>query len=279
VEDVKVNELLADAGDRARNELKTPVEIVEPETFPEPEEMYVDARKWMKIENIAAVVIDLKGSTALDYKGKHANTSARLYEAVTGCGVKLVNQFEPQFLDIQGDGFFALFHGEHAYERALCAGITLKTFSSRDLVPAIEETMSDRFPKTGLKVGIAASALAVKRVGTRKTNEPVWAGKAVNWATKCAQNADAHELIATSKVFNRFAENDYVTHSCGCVGGEPCGSISYLWSDMHVEALGEGNVDCKLLKTAWCENCGDEFCQAILDGKTKRDEVMRSVAA
>jgi class 3 adenylate cyclase len=279
VQVVKVNELLADAGERARDELKTPVEIVEPEAFPEREDMYVDARKWMKIENVVAVVIDLKGSTALDYKGKHANTSARLYEAVTGCGVKLVNQFEPEFVGIQGDGFFALFHGERSYERALCAGITLKSFSSRALVPAIEETMSDRFPKTGLKVGLAASTLTVKRVGTRKTNEPVWAGKAVNWATKCAQRAEAHELIATSKVFNRFAENDYVTHSCGCVNGEPCGSITYLWAGTQVEALGEGNVDCKLLKTAWCENCGDEFCQAILDGKTKRDEVVRSVAA
>jgi hypothetical protein len=101
----------------------------------------------------------------------------------------------------------------------------------------------------------------------------------VNWATKCAQKADAHELIATSKVFNWFAENDYVTHSCGCVDGEPTGSISYLWMDTRVEALGEGNVECKLLKTAWCENCGDEFCQAILDGKIKRDEVVKRVAA
>lgn len=139
--------------------------------------------------------------------------------------------------------------------------------------------MSDRFPKTGLKVGVASSTLTVKRVGTRKTNEPVWAGKAVNWATKCAQRADAHELVATSKVFNRFAENDYVTHSCGCVDGEPRGSISYLWTDTQVEALGDGNVDCKLLRTAWCENCGDEFCQAILDDKTKRDEVVRLFAA
>jgi class 3 adenylate cyclase len=276
---VNVNDLLSEAGERARDELKTPVEIVDVDEFPEPEDMYVDARKWMKIEDVVAVVVDLKGSTALDYKGKHANTSARLYEAVTGCGVKLVNEFEPQFVDIQGDGFFGLFHGERAYERALCAGITLKTFSSRDLVPAIDETMSDRFPKTGLKVGLAASTLTVKRVGTRVTNEPVWAGKAVNWASKCAQRAEAHELIATSKVFNRFAQNDYVTHSCGCVDGEPQDSIRYLWMDTQVVALGEGNVDCKLLRTAWCENCGDEFCQAILDGKTDRDEVVASFAA
>lgn len=270
-----VNELLAGEGERAREELETPVEIVEPDEFPEPEDMYVNARKWMKLDDVVALAVDLKGSTALDYKGKHANTSARLYEAVTGCGVRLLNEFEPQFVDIQGDGFFALFHGERRYERALCAGITLKTFSSRDLVPAIEATMSDRFPTTGLKVGLAAGTLTVKRVGTRKTNEPIWAGKPVNWATKCAQKADAHELIATSKVFNRFVTNDYVTHSCGC----PNGSISYLWADTTVEALGEGNVECKLLKTAWCEKCGNEFCQSVLDGKTKRDGVTRTLAA
>jgi class 3 adenylate cyclase len=274
-----VNDRLAAEADRARNELKTPVEIVEVDNFPEREDMYVDARKWTRMDDVVALAVDLKGSTALDFKGKHANTSARLYEAVTGCGVRLLSDFNPQFVDIQGDGFFALFHGERRYERALCAGITLKTFSSRDLVPAIEETMSDRFPKTGLKVGLAASALVVKRVGTRKTNEPVWAGKAVNWATKCAQRADAHELIATSKVFNKFANNNYVTHSCGCLNGEPGGSISYLWSDTVVEALGDGNVDCKLLKTCWCKNCGSDFCQAILDGKRGRDDVIKSVAA
>jgi hypothetical protein len=63
------------------------------------------------------------------------------------------------------------------------------------------------------------------------------------------------------------------------VDGEPRGRISYLWADTQVEALGEGNVDCKLLKTAWCENCGDDFCHAILDGKARRDEVVRAVAA
>lgn len=276
---VKVNELMNETSERARFELTTPVEIVEVEKFPELEDMYVDARKWMKIEDVVALAVDLKGSTKLDYKGKHANTSARLYEAVTGCGVRLVNEFEPQFVDIQGDGFFALFHGDVAYERALCAGVTIKTFSERDLVPAIHATMSERFPDTGLKVGLAASRLAVKRVGTRKTNEPVWAGKAVNWATKCAQKAEANQLIATSKVFNRFGTNDYVTHSCGCSNGAPANRIAFLWSDTQVEALGDGNVECKLLTSGWCQNCGDDFCEAILDGKASRPEVVSVAAA
>lgn len=154
-------------------------------------------------EDVVAVVVDLKGSTKLDYKGKHANTSARLYEATTGPSPA-------------GEGARPAVRG-HPGRRISCAcprrprlrarplhGITLKTFSEEDLVPTITARMGERFPKTGLKVGLAASRLVVKRVGTRSSNEPIWAGKAVNWATKCAQHADANELIATEKVFKHF---------------------------------------------------------------------------
>jgi hypothetical protein len=47
-------------------------------------------------------------------------------------------KFDPQFMDIQGDGIFGLFHGDRAFERAVC-GITLKGFSERSLERLIEE--------------------------------------------------------------------------------------------------------------------------------------------
>jgi class 3 adenylate cyclase len=282
---MEVSKILDDAGEHAVKELRTPVEIEEVEQFPAIDDLYVEKRAWKKIQDVVVVSADLKGSTKLNFN-KYAQTSTRLYEAVTGNMVRIVSAFEPAFVDIQGDGLFALYHGDGSFRRALCAAITLKTFSERKLVPAIEAEMPERFPETGLKVGMAAGILAAKKVGVRGTNEPVWAGKPVNWATKCAAAADRNQLIVTRRVFQKFEQNDYVTHSCGCgkdpLTGEnvPGGATpNELWTTTQVTTLPEADIDCKLLKSSWCPIHGDEFCTAILEGKTRRDDVRRPLAA
>jgi hypothetical protein len=159
----------------------------------------------------------------------------------------------------------------------LCAGITLKTFSELQLVPAIEgwEQKGNQFPDTGLKVGMHAGVVAVKHVGVatahRNWKEPVWAGRPVNWAFKCAQRAEAHQLICTKSVFGKFEANNYVTHSCGCGGGVS----NSIWTDIDMQGkLPADKAPTKVLTTRWCPLHGDEFCQAILDGETQRDDVI-----
>lgn len=148
---------------------------------------------------------------------------------------------------IQGDGAFALFWGERRYERALCAGITVKTFS-RDMVIRLEKKWSD-LPETGFKVGVASSRLLAKRIGTPRNpaqQEPVWAGKAVNYAAKAAQGADQHELIVTGSVWDVVEKNDCLAVSCPCGTGPSLG----IWADTH----------------------GEEYCAAVLDGKRQRED-------
>lgn len=167
-QEMEVSKILDEAGKLAAKELRTPVAIEEVEEFPSLDELYVEKRAWKKIPDVVVVSADLKGSTKLNFN-KYAQTSAQLYEAVTGNMVRIVSAFSPEFVDIQGDGLFALYHGDGRYRRALCAAITLKTFSEHKLVPAIEATMPDRFPDTGLKVGMAAGILAAK---TCRRQEP-----------------------------------------------------------------------------------------------------------
>lgn len=270
---IKVNAVLDEQHERARKDLQEPVEIADVETFPKAGDLCVDKRKWLRMKNVVVVSADLKDSTALSFN-KYAQTSARLYEAATGSAVRLMAKFDPQFMDIQGDGIFGLFHGERAFERALCAGITLKSFSVRSLAPLIDDLFADNFPDTGFKVGVSSGVLVAKKVGVRGTNEPVWAGKPVNYAVKCAGKADRHELIATANVYDKFVGNEYVTHSCGCPDGIP----RPLWVDVEVEKLGK-HSQCKLLPVGWCSKHGDEFCAAILDGQRKRDDVSNQAAA
>jgi class 3 adenylate cyclase len=270
---LQINALLEDQHVRGKTDLQTPVEIINAETFPSVEQLYSEKRIWYRMRKVVAVSADLKNSTSLSVE-RYAQTSARLYEAATGSAVRLLAKFEPTFMDIQGDGIFGLFHGERAFERALCAGITLKTFSLRSLEPLIEELFAKEFPDTGFKVGMASGVLVAKKVGVRGTNEPVWAGKPVNYAVKCAGKADRHELIATTPVYEKFADNDYVTHSCGCGHS---GVATPLWTDTQVEKLGK-HASCKLLRTGWCRVHGNEFCAAILDGKRTRENVTRAAA-
>ncbi len=272
---VNVNSVISDIGDHAKDELTTPVEIIDCEQLPDEDDIYVDARKWLKIEDVVALAGDLTNSTKLSLN-KQANTSARIYEAATGGAMRAVmrSEFGPEFVDIQGDGFFALFQGGQSYQRALCAAVSLKTFSERHLVPLIKQHMGETVPETGFKAGMAAGTLAVKRVGApRKTSEPVWAGKPVNWAYKCAQQADIHELVVTEKVWNNIKDNDYVRWSCGCDGSGTPSSISMLWTGKTVPALMGHGINCWVLRQKWCEHHGDQFCSAILDGKTDRPDV------
>lgn len=266
-EAVVVSELLEESEESAREELQADIELIDVEDVPRPEDMFVEARKWIRIKDAVVVVVDLKNSTKLTWD-KQAKTSARIYEAVTGNCVRLVKQFDPGFVDIQGDGLFAVFGGEMRYQRAMCAAITIKTFSEKRLMPAMSDHVPEELRDTGLKVGMAAGMLAVKRVGkSRDQSEPIWAGKQVNWASKCAGAADAHELIVTERVFNKFAENDFIRYSCDC--GDP----SDLWSDFEVTKLPEEAWKCKRLGSSWCETCGDAFCSAVLAGETSRDNV------
>lgn len=266
-----VNDLLGQIGGRAREELQNTVEVEDLARFPEVDKIYSQRRTWKRIRDVVAVVVDLKDSTRMSFRN-HPQTCARVYEAATGNCARIVEYFSPEFVDIQGDGLFALYHGEKAYERALCAGITFRTFSERHLVPEIGRmpgSMRENVPDTGLKVGIASGVLAVKKVGVRGETEPVWAGRPVNWASKCAGKAGAHELITTDTVFRHFEDNDFVTHSCGCPNGTP----SELWSETIVEKLPEEAARCRVLRTSWCKDHGDEFCRAILEGRRDRPEV------
>lgn len=265
-----VNGALTEQHENASADITGAVEIEDVDKFPSLSDLFLEKRKWLRIRNVVAVSTDLKDSTALNFD-KYAQTSARLYQAVTGSVVRLFSLFSPEFIAIQGDGAFALFHGERAFERAFCAAASIKKFSVASIGPLIDEKFSDKFPDSGLKTGVASGILVAKKVGVRGTNEPIWAGKPVNFASKCAQGADRHELIVTSDVYEKLAPNDYIEYSCGC----PDGVVYPLWSKVEVEKLGK-HSKCMRLKSNWCKVHGDEFCRAILDGKRTRTDVVRT---
>jgi hypothetical protein len=119
---------------------------------------------------------------------------------------------------------------------------------------------------------MAVSKLLVKRVGVPRTDhqEPVWAGKAVNYAAKCAQQADSHEMIVTGSIWDFVERNDYLAVTCPC-GNGPTDTI---WSDVTIDKIhdGDGERAGRKLTSCWCDIHGVEYCAAVLAGKTQRSE-------
>lgn len=234
----------------------------------------ITARKWIKVTDVVAVVADLKNSTRLG-TGKWAASTASIYQAATGGVVETFHQFDADFIQIQGDGAFALFWGGMQYERAMCAAITIRTFSN-DLVERLQSKWST-IPETGFKLGIASDHVLVKRIGTPRIpaqQEPVWAGKPVNYAAKAAQSGDRHEIIVTRSVWDTIIANDYLAITCGCDGdGKPTKPTTAIWQDMTIERLPEDEREGRRLIAAWCKIHGPEFCAAILAGKRQRSDV------
>ncbi|UJH71808.1 hypothetical protein [Ornithinimicrobium sp. INDO-MA30-4] len=230
------------------------------------------SEKWLKIPRVVAVVADLKNSTQLG-TGRHDTSTARAYEAAVEGSVKILNRFGADFIDIQGDGGFGLFWGDRAIARALCTGVTIRTFSST-LVDKLETKWgASGGPETGFKVGIAMGRVLVKNLGTPRNQaeqEAVWAGRPVNYATKCAQAADRHQIVIAGSVWDRIRSNDYLAYSCGCGDDPPSAG---LWADKTIDRLTDDEQYGRMTEAGWCENCGTEFCEAIMSGSRRRDDI------
>ena len=268
---VALDELLDELKEHVEDELSEMPPVDDRGTSLDVEDLAVEGRTWTKLDQVVAVVADLKGSTKLGVR-KHAASTASIYEAGVHSLVQVLDDFGADDLAIQGDGAVGVFWGNKDLERAIAAGITIKTFSERYLETEVAEKWPDA-PRTGFKVGVAASPILVKRIGLRREErfEEVWAGKAVNYATKAAQTADRGELVVSGFVWDVLEANDYIAYTCGC-GGGPSAS---LWEDVAIKGLPEGEPDQfgKKLTSQWCLVHGEEFCNAILDGETRRPDV------
>jgi class 3 adenylate cyclase len=272
--DLNLHHLLASLSTNVKTELASTPDVLDKGHDLDIDTLPIEARRWHRATEVVAVFADLKNSSRLG-TGIHASSTASVYEAAVGGLVRVYDSFDADYLDIQGDAAFAVFWGRRRLERGMCAAITARTFSS-DLTDQLEQKWPEQ-PETGFRVGVAASAILVKRVGTPRNpsqQAPVWAGRAVNYASKAAATADRHELVVTGTVWDAIADNEYLTISCGC------GGAMSLWADVTIERLRDGDdaeAAGRLLKSRWCPTHGEAFCNAILSGETIRPE--RSLAA
>jgi len=75
-------------------------------------------QKWLKIPGVISVYVDMIGSTKLSAE-KYDQSTAKVYKYFTDSAIRIFHEFGSSYIDIKGDGVFALFNSDEVH-RALC---------------------------------------------------------------------------------------------------------------------------------------------------------------
>lgn len=215
--------------------------------------------KWLKIKDVICVFVDMKNSTQLS-ASRHAQTTAKTYTLFTGTAVRLFKSFGASYIDIKGDGVFALFNADEV-NKAIVSAVTFKTFVQEEFAIKISnKTHID----TGVRIGIDQSTLLVSRVGLKRhasrgdIHNEVWAGKAVNVASKLSGLSNSDEIHVSDYFFNKL-KSDKIIYSCACSG------MIKLWQEVDVSGNEKFAFDtAHVLKSVWCKTHGSEYIESLL---------------
>ena len=233
---------------------------------------------WQRIPNVTAVFADLKSSTELSATHSREET-ARAYTYFIRAMAIILEGFEAQYVDIQGDGIFGLFSGKNSTFLSVACAITMRTQMEREVAVRFGQDASTDW-KLAVGVGIDHGTLLVRRLGLRgaKQNE-VWAGKAVNMAAKLSSLAEPNHVAVSDRVFNQYGRASRIRKralvwSCGCDGDTrgkgldvPASETACLWDKKAApKRLGLDFQHYHGLCSAWCVRHGSEFCEAIVTG-------------
>lgn len=261
---IYVNELMIDI----KNTFSNKVEVIEKEEIPNYNFLEVD--KWHKVKNVVCVYIDLSSSTQININ-EHPNTSATIFKSYVNSFVKIFDEYEAKYIDIQGDGGFALFDGDNAKEKAIVSAVTIKTFiSKKDCLSDFIENETKNNVQLKVRIGIDIGTILVKKLGKRNKsntdylNNEVWLGKPVSVSSKLCNLKDSDKGLNsdTIRLSDRLYEqidNNYILYSCDC------GNVVKLWTEVSFDKKFFGLDRTYILKSNWCINCGDTYSEKILN--------------
>jgi hypothetical protein len=240
------------------------------------DEAYLESSTWLGgDEEFVCLAIDLDKSSAHSAK-RHPKTMARLYEYFTENIVDMLNleAIRADYIDIKGDGVFGIYQGEDSIKRAFVASVTFRTFFENYIKPKFK---SDFDLDLNCKTAICKDKILVKRIGTRKYNNEVWAGRLVNNTYKLMKLSDRIKeenptstqsvMIVSNEIYEHLLINhyDHAVMSCGCQTRD--GMPKALWTEIDTtteeDILGD---NAHYLHHIWCVNCGDTYLSEILNG-------------
>ncbi|WP_251976696.1 adenylate/guanylate cyclase domain-containing protein [Salinicola avicenniae] len=239
----------------------TEVDIVDRDRLPSVDDIPgEDSARRIRIKDVICVFVDMKNSTKLSAR-QHAKSTSKTYTLFTGTATRIFRQLDASYIDIKGDGVFALFNYDQPHT-ALAAAVTFRTFV-QEVFSAKVKSKTDI--DTGVHIGIDQSVLVVHKVGLRPhaqrddMHNEVWAGKAVNQAAKLASLSSDDE-IHVSETFYKKLKSKEALYCCRC------SPPTLLWNEVDVSLDERFKFrTAHVLNSSWCKTHGAEYMQAIVD--------------
>lgn len=230
-----------------------------------------EVNRWLQLEDAVAVFADVQGSTRLAYELADKESAAVIETAIKAIAETLF-ACEAKHAQIQGDGAYGVFYGDKALENAMVAAITIQTFSVKYFSKMVRSSFQNS-PETGIKVGVAAGPVIVKKLGKIRNSEfqdPSWVGIPVNFAAKAASETVPGRLVVTASIWDQILENEYLTLSCICNAEK---KKNELWEPFEIKSLQDfsGEEAGYSLSSTWCNNCGPSFVEHVIAGDKERD--------
>ena len=137
-EDNKLPKSIQNIIDAEVDQFEQAVSITKKNKIPTTAEIPIEnPAHWMKVPGVICCFVDMEGSTKLS-AGSHEKTTAKTYRLFTETAVRIFAKFDAEYIDVKGDGVFALFNDNRAYT-ALAATVTFKTFVHNHFTPMVEE--------------------------------------------------------------------------------------------------------------------------------------------
>ena len=234
-------------------------------------------QQWLKIPNVICVFVDMKGSTKLSATS-HDKSTAGVYQLFTGTAIRMFHEFNAPYIDVKGDGVFALFNQDQPYT-ALAAAISFKTFAHKVFVPKIKQRTDI---DVGSHLGIDQKTVLVRKLGLKSYNgrtdrqNEVWAGKPVNMAAKLSGRSAHNELLVSDRYFKNIKNN--AEYRCGCK------SLiffreEFYWEEKELDHFFSSSPfdfdKAYSLKDNWCSTHGKASCEHFLS-LDKRKSIMQT---
>lgn len=216
---------------------------------------------WLKISKPICCFVDMEGSTKLS-ASLYDKSTAKAYRLFTETATRIFSKFGSSYIDIKGDGVFALFDSDMVYT-ALAATVTFKTFVAEYFTPMVKDKTNQTI---GGHFGIDQKTVLVRKLGlkryqgrTDRQNE-VWAGRTINMTAKLASLSTSNKLWVSDRYFKNLKDEKAV-YSCGC----PNGTKYLLWQkeDLALDSRFDFSTAYSL-GSNWCEKHGKSFCANLV---------------
>ncbi|NHG50303.1 hypothetical protein GRO02_001800 [Campylobacter jejuni] len=129
----------------------------------------LETNKVTVINNVTCVFIDMENSTkmAMGKIEEAINTQIPYIRAL----VEIFQLHNAKYIDIQGDGGFALFDGDDSKKNGI-------------YVAKIANTLFNKKLNMNIRIGIDCGTVYVKKAGKRGENKEIWLGRPVCLASK-----------------------------------------------------------------------------------------------